>query len=166
MRPHLKLFAPLSKINQLQSVSFISALWIVILLLTFLSVSLTAGCLFPHRYWKRSRGAPRVPWRRVNTLERRMNPSPPTLQPTPRCEVEPLQGLGMTAWAGHVYKSAPWQLGTEATLWNALILVPLQFPSDFPLPVLGKSSWHNRKKHSPKEVLLRNPCLAGYLGHE
>lgn len=83
-------FCPLSKINQLQSVfSFISALWIelcfcVPLLFTFLSISLTCGCLFPHRCWKRSRRAPRVPWR-VSTSEGRLNPSPITLQPTPPC---------------------------------------------------------------------------------
>lgn len=160
-------FCPLPKINQLQIVvSFISALWIKLCFCSSLSISPTSGCLFPHRFWKQRRGAPRIPRRRrVSKRERRMNPSPSTLQPTPRCEVEPLQGLGMTAWAGHVYKSASWQPGAEATLWNALIHIPLQFPSDFPLLVLRKSSWHNRKNHSPKEVLLRNPHLAGHLRH-
>lgn len=116
IRPHLKLFAPF-KNKSVPICSFLYLNTVIFLLLTFLSISLTSGCLFPHRCKKRrSRRALRVPWRmRISKWEGRLNPSPITLQPTPQCKAETLWRLGMIAWAGEVYKSAPQELGTEAT---------------------------------------------------
>lgn len=109
---------PLQKINQLQSVvSFISALWIELCfcvpwLFTFLSISLTCGCLFPHRCWKRSRRAPRVPWRTgISTSEGRLNPSLVTLQPTPPCRNSAETGNDCLSRGG--YKSAPRKLALK-----------------------------------------------------
>lgn len=171
VRLHLKLFVPL-KNKSAPICGFIypnsvnsELCFCVSLLLTFLSLSLTCGCSFPHRRRKRSRRAPRVPWRtRVSPWQGRLNLSPNTLQPTPPCRGSAGAGndclsrtglqvrpRGTRHWSHSVKYFSP--CPTAVSLWYLLL-------------VLGESSWHNRKKHSPEEMLLRNPHLGGHLRHD